>query len=124
MCRHLLFAFLSLGLVLPPAWAQAPAPAPTEERRTQGSPLSDAQQRAEFARQGSAAASSRVMKAELALNEADTEMKDAQKQYDAVRGRQDKAKKELAEARAASDAARKSFEQASTELERTRRGQK
>lgn len=120
MPSQLIRAFLIFALAQSAAWAQAP----TEERRPRGSALSDAQQHAEFARQANAAAGSRVMQAELALEEADTEMKEAQKVYDAARARQDKAKKELAAARAASAAAKKSFEQASAELERTRRGQK
>lgn len=121
MSRFLIQGLLFASLL---AASNAGAQAPAEERRPHGNPLSDAQQRAEFARQGSAAANGRVTRAELALKEVDTEMTAMQKQYDEVRARQDKAKKELAEARAASAAAKKSFDRESAELERTRRGQK
>src|SRR4051812_41964441 len=102
------------------AWAQAP----TEERQPPGSPLADAQQRTEFARQSNATANGRVAAAEQSAREADAVMKEAQQQFDAARGRQDKAKKELADARSAAAAAKKDFERQSAELERTRRGQK
>lgn len=112
-------AFTALTLALSSAWAQAP----TEERLTQGNPLSDAQQRAEFARQASAGADSRAGLAERELKQIDAEMREVQKQLDAMRARQDRAKKELAEARSASAAARKDFDRESAELERMRRGQ-
>ncbi len=112
-------AFTAIALALPSAWAQAPA----EERRAYGNPLSDAQQRVEFARQASAGADSRAGLAERELKQIDAEMREVQKQLDAMRARQDRAKKELAEARSASAAARKDFDRESAELERMRRGQ-
>ena len=112
-------AFTSITLALPSARAQAPA----EERRAQGNPFSDAQQRVEFARQASAGADSRVVQADRELKQIDAEMREVQKQLDAIRARQDKAKKDLAEARSASAAARKDFDRESAALERIRQGQ-
>ena len=116
--------FLVITFALATAAGAAGTQAPTEERNPHGSPLADAQQRTEFARQNSSTADSRVAAAEQSLREADAVMKEAQKQFDTARGRQDKAKKELADARSAAAAAKKDFERQSAELERTRRGQK
>lgn len=109
-------SFIVFSLALSSAWAQAPA----EERRAYGNPLSDAQQRVEFARQASAGADSRTGQAERELMQIEQEARVVQKQLDAIRARQDRAKKELAEARSASAAARKQFERESADLERMR----
>lgn len=119
MYSLLLSSFIAFSLALSSAWAQAPA----EERRAQGNPLSDAQQRVEFARQASAGADSRAALAERELQQIDAEMRAVQKQLDAIRARQDRAKKELGDARSASAAARKDFDRESSELERLRRSQ-
>jgi chromosome segregation ATPase len=112
-------AFAAITLALSSAWAQAPA----EERRAFGNPLTDAQQRVEFARRASASADSRAGQAERELQQIEQEARAVQKQLDAIRARQDRVKQELAEARSASAAARKQFEHESAELERMRGGQ-
>lgn len=116
MYSLLFSSFIVFSLALSSAWAQAPA----EERRAYGNPLSDAQQRVEFARQASAGADSRAGQAERELMQIEQEARVVQKQLDAIRARQDRAKKELAEARSASAAARKQFERESADLERMR----
>ena len=116
MYSLLFSSFIVFSLALSSAWAQAP----TEERRAYGNPLSDAQQRVEFARQASAGADSRAGQAERELMQIEQEARVVQKQLDAIRTRQDRAKKELAEARSASAAARKQFERESADLERMR----
>ena len=102
------------------AWAQAPS----EERRPASNPLSDAQQRAEFARQSGAQAGNRVRQSELTLQQIEQEMQAAQKELEAIRARQAKTRKELEAARAEQAAALKSLEREAAELERLRRSQK
>jgi chromosome segregation ATPase len=119
MYRLSICSIIAFTLALSSAWAQAPA----EERRAYGNPLSDTQQRVEFSRQASVNADRRAMRAELELQQIDHELREVQKHLDAIRTRQDKAKKELAEARSAAAAARKDFDRESAALERMRQGQ-
>lgn len=112
------------ALIMPLICSQAMAQAPTEERRPAGDPLSDAQQRVEYARNTGAVADDRVRVANEALKAADAEMQAARRQLEQARVRQDTARKELAEAHSKAGAVKKDYQRESAELERIRRGQK
>lgn len=111
-------------LIMPFIGGQAVAQAPTEERRHSGEPLSDAQQRVEYARNAGALADDRVRVANEALKAADADMQAARRQLEQARVRQDTARKELAEAHSKADTVKKDYQRESAELERIRRGQK
>ena len=102
--------------------ASAFAQAPVQDRSPRGDPITDAQQRVEFARQAWERSEKRAKEAERSLREAQTALGAVQKQYEETKSMADKAQRELAQARQTVSESRKAYETRSSEFERVRRG--
>jgi hypothetical protein len=111
---------IALSLVL--MHAVALGQSPVEERRAPANSLFDAQQRVEFSRKAAEQADSGLRDAERDLRLANAGIESAQQQVQRARARAEQSRKNLAQARARAVEARSLHERESAQYDRLRRG--
>lgn len=114
-----LCAVLPLALVMMAVRAQAPI----EERGHRTDAYADAQQRVDFSRKASQQAETDLKAREFEFQQADDALKAAQKQFDEARARREKARKELSDAANRSTEAKRGLDRESAAFEKMRKAE-
>lgn len=117
--HHICPVLLSFTLAVPIAVAQAPI----EERGRRTDAYADAQQRVDFSRKVSQQAETDLKVREFEFQQADDAMKAAQKQFDEARARREKARKELSDAANRSTEAKRGLDRESAAFEKMRKAE-